>query len=202
MGQYREWLFYREIDQQLTTQIQAFEQELAQIQAEIGQLEHKTSYTDNIILQALIGIQQAQRANSQQSASNATGKGQKAAGTVSPALFAWSQLPKFDGRDIQPSDDDTPPNSPLPPLTASTGNLLPTDISAFVDAHSQTDPQLKVPWWLRSAHANKMIEKDAPGSTSPVDQQSTRTNQLVERWFERWGERTKNSAPKQEGQAE
>lgn len=206
MSQYREWLFYREIDQQLTTQIQAFEQELAQLQAEINHLEHNANYSENIILQALVGIQQAQQANSQQSASNAiqgsTITGQKAAGTVSPALFAWSHLPDFDNRDIQQSDDDAPTHSPLPPLAASEGNLLPTDIGAFVDdAHSQTDPQLKVPWWLRNAHTYKTIGKDAP-STSPVDQQSNRTNQLVERWFERWGERTKNSAPKQEGQAE
>lgn len=202
MGQYREWLSYREIDQQLTTQIQAFEQELAQIQAEIGRLEQNKRYAENIIIQALIGIQQAQQAHSQETASTAAARsamqGQQAA---SPALFAWNQLPQLDNRDAQPADSNVSPIGPLPHPAASEGSLLPTNISAFMDAHNETDPQLKVPWWLRNAHAYKEISSDTPG-TSPVDQQSTRTNQLVERWFERWGERTKNSAAKQEGHSE
>lgn len=201
MGQYREWLFYREIDQQLTTQIQALEQELAQVQAQVGRLEHGKRYAENIIIQALIGIQQAQQVHSQGSASDpATRPATQGQQAVSPTLFAWNQLPQLDNRDVQPVNNNASRGAPSSPPAAE-GSLLPTNISAFMDAHSQTDPQLKVPWWLRNAHAYKEISSDAPG-TSPVDQQSTRTNQLVERWFERWGERTKNSASQQEGPSE
>ncbi|GLV59392.1 hypothetical protein KDH_62190 [Dictyobacter sp. S3.2.2.5] len=198
MGQYREWLFYREIDQQLTAQIQASEQELAHVQMEIEHLERDTRYADNIIIQALIGLQQAQQIHSQGAAAEAAAVGQRAS---SPALFAWNQLPQLDNRDAQPVDDNVTLPRPLPAPTGSDSSLTPTSSSGFMDANSLTDPQLKVPWWLRNAHAHKEIPTGAPG-TSPVDQQSTRTNQLVERWFERWGERTRDSAPKQEGQGE
>lgn len=191
MGQYRQWLFYRDIDQQLTNQIQAFEQELAILQAEIRHLENDTTYSDNIILQTLIGIQQTRPGANRPSMPITTAADKKTAeqpaGSVSPALFAWGQLPNFDTQDMQNPIVNATTQNPVPNPAASPDNLLPNDISSFVEGHSQTDPQLKVPWWLRNT---RKTPEQAPQNTSPIDQQSNRTNQLVERWFERWGERT------------
>ncbi|GCE27766.1 hypothetical protein KDA_32500 [Dictyobacter alpinus] len=200
MGQYRQWLFYRNIDQQLTQQIQTFEQELAILQAEIRHLENDTTYSENSILQTLIGVQHIRPDIHQAPERAMPAPKQKAAeqsgGSVSPALFAWSQLPNFDAQEMQKPIVNATTQSPVPHANTSSDDLLPGDLNAFVEAHSQTDPQLKVPWWLRNTR--KPAEKN-PQSTSPIDQQSIRTNQLVERWFERWGEQTEQTGPTEEG---
>ncbi|SRR5579883_1969381 len=115
-------------------------------------------------------------------------------GTVSPALNAWSSLPDIAAQDIQapvthispPSSSPSQPSRPsLPHISNGQGNLLPEDVSSFIDAYGLTNPQLKMPWWLRNA---VNAAQNARGSSSPVDQQSLRTNRLVQRWFERWGQ--------------
>jgi hypothetical protein len=72
-----------------------------------------------------------------------------------------------------------PPSTPHPEL-----DLLPKDIPSFVDEHTQTVPLRTPPWWLRKIPANSV----AAGAFQELkDQQSERTNHLVQRWLERWG---------------
>jgi hypothetical protein len=53
----------------------------------------------------------------------------------------------------------------------------------FFDEHAQTDPQLELPWWLRNITVSSKNEQ----GSQPIDQNSIRTNRLVQRWIERWG---------------
>lgn len=156
MGQYKQWLEYREQGQHLRTALMLLEQEQEQLQEEIDRLATTTHVTQNPIIQALLTKQKLELAQKKQPAlqeSESRGQGQ---------------------------DDIC--------------NLLPADINAFVDAHSLTDPQLKVPWWLRNLRSTT---EQAVGEQSPIDQQSERTNRSVERFFQRWNDQTLQAPGKQ-----
>lgn len=199
MGQYRQWLFYREIDQQLNAQIQAFEADLATLQTEIKVLAQDTSYSENSILQTLLGVSPAETTSSTSDIlpqKTELAETNAPIATVSPALFAWSRLPNFDTQDIQDPIMNAATQNVIPPPSLPEDDLLPHNIGTIEDAHGQTDPQLKVPWWLRNTR--NATDQD-PQKTSPIDQQSRRTNHLVERWFERWGEAPENAEKSQEG---
>jgi hypothetical protein len=201
MGQYRQWLLYREADQQLQSQIKESEKELAQLYAQIGQLEAETTYPENIILQMLIGIQEAGKANHQRpeahapSLSKEPGALEPQRGSVSPALFGWGNLPNFDTNNIHHATTHAQNQQIAPQFQQPDDDLLPQDLSAFTDDNNQTDPQISVPWWLRDTYP---ASKENPQSTQPIDQLSRRTNQYVQRWFERWGSSANESEQAQE----
>lgn len=203
MGQYRQWLSYREADQQFQNQIKESEKELVQLYAQIDQLETETTYSENIILQMLIGIQQAEKASRQRlntpaSASGISGEQgplEAQHGSVSSALFGWGNLPNFDTQNIQHPITDAANQQIAPQYQASNDTLLPQDLTAFTADSSQTDPQIKIPWWLRDTQPPA---KEDPQSTQPIDQLSQRTNQYVQRWFERWGKSANESEQAQE----
>jgi hypothetical protein len=118
--------------------------------------------------------------------------------SVSSALFGWGNLPNFDTHDIQQPSTD-PQNQPfVPPEQHHDDNLLPQEPNPLTNDSSQTDPQLNVPWWLRDAQP--VVQED-PQSTQPIDQLSQRTNQYVQRWFERWGKSANQSEQAQESQS-
>lgn len=122
----------------------------------------------------------------------------KTAGTVSPALHAWSNLPNFDTHTKQEPIVNTTTLPPIPdsqPTPDTNATLLPADVSAFVDAHSTTDPQLKVPWWLRNMRSTPTHKAS---EQNPIDQQSARTNQSVERFFQRWNDTASHPVPEQQ----
>lgn len=75
------------------------------------------------------------------------------------------------------------PILPFQSLDYAEIELLPDDMFAFFEEHSQTDPQLELPWWLRKI---TITNGDDDGG-KPIDQESIRTNRLVQRWVERWG---------------
>ena len=58
MGQYRQWLHYREIDQLLRSQLAISEHELEQLQVQVEVLGKHIFSPENEIFQALIGPQQ------------------------------------------------------------------------------------------------------------------------------------------------
>jgi len=217
MGQYRQWLHYREIDQQLQGQLEALEQELTTARAQISQLEYDSSYAENPIIQALIG-QHAERLlaaverkfhTAQPVAAETTTKpvpsrpsrqqnrhAQEEYRTMSAALMAWGGMPNFTMQEAERDIIQRPASSTHPQE-----HLLPDDVNAFVDANSTTDPQIKLPWWLREAARRSLLIEQSSNS-SPVDQQSMRTNHLVQRWFARWGEQVKNAEEVKLGKSE
>jgi len=212
MGQYQLWLQYREIDQQLHTQLESLERDLAQLQEQAQCLAAAHSSSGNLIIQALTQYLRPTSepnilARNDSLASRPTppdavnpiptkpgssarnGATTEHTETVSPALFAWSNLPNFDTGKIRGADLQ-PPASPMPPH--SEFDLLPPDMHTFFYTHSRTAPQAKLPWWLRD---NTLVpHQQSPGPVEqrpigPIDQQSIRTNQLVQRWLERWRKR-------------
>jgi hypothetical protein len=219
MGQYRQWLHHREIDRLLSAQLITLEKELAQLGERIESVAQETTLAaDNFILHALIQqYQQTQHGYTQQTAedtareefgnrttatenayiatsdqeqANGTIEKVSMAGSVSPALFAWGRLPNFDSQDGQTPLRPTPmPLPPVPPTPRLSEDLLPNNMAAFVDAYSQTAPQLKLPWWLRSTLRNsknlETLDEQEQNPHGPIDVQSNRTNELVQRWFER-----------------
>jgi hypothetical protein len=255
MGQYQQWLHYREVDQHLQAHLKELSSELAQLQAEQGRLPAPTaSLANNAIIQALTSQRRYEHIQAEiidfievtdigevpqtpfefspsttefaeyvstnglfvdetllaeavasvssnalsteadfaQNADEAGVTAQAYPEAVSPfishALFAWSSLPNFDTGELPIADLDLPiPSTPHPAI-----HLLPEDMSTIIDEHSQTSPQLKLPWWLDEAFASSTNEH----GHSPVDQQSVRTDRLVQRWLTRWGRET-NSLPEQ-----
>jgi hypothetical protein len=162
MGFFRQWLHYQEVDQQLRTQLALREQELAQIQAQTESLTHDTSYTKNTLLLALL-------ASMRQPASDPNTPSLPTSETSPPIEYDRTRLEKqlnaYAAIDAQQNTPTT-----RPPSRYATSDL--------------TDPQLKIPWWLRNSLGNTQQDEQA---TNPIDQNSTRTDALVQRWFSRWG---------------
>lgn len=219
MGQYQQWLHYREVDRHLQTQLEELSHELTQLQErhslyeeQIVQMpsEETALVTDsnpsqkNIILHALLASMNGHGYTSSNGhrteemfvSSNTPSEvvtpemtsEVEPESTISPALFAQSNLPNFEAPTAQADAprDDTPQftsylnQQALPPNSQYDLDLLPEDMAAFFDQHTSTDPQMELPWWLRN------ITNIANGS-GPIDQESIRTNRLVQRWLERWG---------------
>jgi hypothetical protein len=103
---------------------------------------------------------------------------------ISSTLFDWGGLPDFG-----PQEMEVPAlvqeQSLSPPPDAAMG-LLPEDMTTFFDEHAQTEPQVELPWWLRNI---AMAGVNSMQRNGPIDQESIRTNRLVQRWVERWGRR-------------
>lgn len=213
MGQYQQWLHYREVDQHLQAQLEVLVRELVQLQEHAHLLEQsiqplyesrsvETSSTDiqeclqadNPILHAL-----ATSLNERHSPMESTKEDtpiptplpqttpNRPAETISPALFGWSNLPNFRPQQVpvetakagnaSPFSNTSQPQLPLPTVPHSDMGLLPEDMATFFDQHDQTEPRLELPPWLRNA-----INRP----DGPIDQETIRTNRLVQRWIERW----------------
>lgn len=216
MRQYQQWLHYREVEQQLQTQLETLKQELLQLQARARCLERQgpeafPSEPANPILYALAahfseqaaplrststdtGMPQTpQPTSSSQAAPPTLPAPTQAPETMSSALFGWSNLPNFGPQAMPPeaATNATPPahpssNSPPSP-THSHMALLPEDMPAFFDQHTPTEPRIELPYWFRNLTT-------ASGTKGPVDQESIRNNRLVQRWVERWRKQPPGSA--------
>ncbi|QBD81993.1 hypothetical protein EPA93_40860 [Ktedonosporobacter rubrisoli] len=219
MGQYRLWLHYREVDQQLRAQLKRLEEELAQLQEQVNHQQDSASYENNTIIRALSSLQhdrahfEAALDTSSYLASHApaenipaesseplsafspaaqvNGVDQKQLTAIlSQALFAWSKLPNFDTGEMQMPSFDFDVSAFSPPTPRPEADLLPEDIAAFFTTQGEEPPPT-----LSHQPPHPQPEAELPSSagsasTSPVDKQSMRTNQLIQRWFERWGQRS------------
>ncbi len=203
MGQYQRWLLYQEIDRRLRAELEALETELAQLEGQLDTLflEHVNKQSaplaDNPIIRTL-AAQLTTNSNEHTSSPNSnTGnvdvpasrssfdtESDTPAETISPALLSWGGLPDFGPQQIEEPAYEI--DYILSPDDYSEIELLPEDMLAFFDEHSQTDPQLELPWWLRNITVSSSDSADA----RPIDQESMRTNRLVQRWIERWGKQT------------
>lgn len=184
MGQYRQWLHFREVDQRLRAQLERLSQELAELQAQANRFTlDEDVCTQNVIVQALATYLHVGPANgtaiTPESIPSPTALPDLE--TVSPALFGWSHLPNLGLQEIRDPEPSTPDLPPLP-VPRPRMNLLPDEAPTFPDGHGETAPQLSLPWWLRNVVDPSTL---APGN-GPVDQQTQRTNRLVQRWLERW----------------
>lgn len=190
MGQYRQWLHYQEIDRHLRSQFETLEARLVQLQDRLKLLEQEHQeqlafLADNPIIQAL-----AARLNSHGTSPKSTTKSEEflqsaePGESISPALFAWGQLPHFGPQGIEESAPGEEKASL--PVNHPEIELLPDDMMAFFEGYAQTDPQLEVPWWLRDITAPTSDMR----KSQPTDPQSIRTSYLVQRWIERLGRQT------------
>jgi hypothetical protein len=216
MGQYRLWLQHREIDQLLRAQLKTLVNELARVDEQISLLANPTSQGDNVIIRALlkecqlepspvpvpdVPIQAISSPVGDLSLIDSVDLQEQTPGSVSSALFTWGHLPKFASPGMQNLTRDTALSQPVPPTPLSAENLLPTDIQTFVAAHGpaalRTNPPRRLSDIICSSHE---IPNDS--SISPMDQQSVRINQGVERWFERRTHFPQESSGDQEEQEE
>jgi len=206
MGQYQQWLHYREAEQQLQAQLEALKQALLELQAEAECLERQEREAfpgepANQILYAL-ATHFSEQSVPLKSTSTHTGIPQppsssetgppipltptQAPETMSSALFGWSNLPNFGPPEMstEATTNDIPlappsSNSPLASIPHSDMGLLPQDMPAFFDQQTPTEARIELPHWFRNLTS-------ASGSNGPIDQESVRNNRLVQRWIERW----------------
>jgi len=194
MGKYSQWLYHREIDQQLRERLERIEQELHALQEQAALLEDAASCSDNSILQAIAMQQSAESLLEDTPSSTAqrplTNGKEHSSKSVSPALFAWSSLPNLDTQKVQMpgmalngQKSEAAPQTPTP----YPEHLLPTDMATSIDTDEQTLPQIQVPKWLRKASL----------ATNTTDRQRSvpdeRTNTSIQRWLERWGKQVPDS---------
>ncbi|MDQ6643768.1 MAG: hypothetical protein M3Y76_04910 [Chloroflexota bacterium] len=218
MGQYQQWLHYREVNQQLQSQLEIFERELDQLQhraQSVSQPEqsprdvafsevHSAEKTalngsvlaENKIIHAL-AISLNGHSPEATPASNIEQTHKPRPNTsdesISSALFAGSSLANFENSALPVEANSQlfdpnlgqslPPISPTPRISHEDITLLPEDMTSFIDEHTLTDPQIELPWWLRNIAAAAHVSQ----ANGPIDQESVRTNRLVQRWLERWG---------------
>ncbi|HEX4207697.1 MAG TPA: hypothetical protein VHZ51_26550 [Ktedonobacteraceae bacterium] len=201
MGQYKEWLHYRKIDQQLHAQLTQLEQQVAHLQEQLPSEEMFRNYAANPIIQALqqhlqaptlpalpapqqqVVSEQAAEASSVPAMSDeAIDQSQTMAEamlaavpteTISTALFAWGALSNVHNPQLKAVMLNPLPSTPKPDP-----GLLPANMYSFI--HDHTAPNTPPP--LPSSQAVPSTD----GSVTPVDPSSTRTDQIVQRWMTRW----------------
>lgn len=201
MGQYQQWLHYQEIDRRLLATLDALAQELGQIESQYNGSQQPAMPLANPIISALsahIATGLNGHALSQDSADTCNhSPGEEIAGqasnvsveTISAALLHWGELPDFGPQGLHPPDQ----YEIVPSLSIDHPEieLLPDDMFAFFEQHSQTEPQIELPWWLRKITITSGDEE----ASKPIDQESIRTNRLVQRWVERWGHQSQEGHP-------
>jgi len=103
---------------------------------------------------------------------------------ASSSALGWHGLPDFSQQEMQET-------SPQQSVT-SHFELIPLPGEGVVDFHDRgyTEPQFELPEWL----SNLAVSSGGTDHTSPIDQQTIRTNRLVQRWIERWGRQSVSTA--------
>ncbi len=209
MGQYQQWLHYREQDRQLRAQLEKLEAELADLQDRVGQLPDTGSYEQNSLLRLLWLASRLEAAQTveQPIADSETPlsstpetplEEHDTPGITSetPTLFPWNSLPDVHlpptAAGVHSSDGDT--TIPSSPLSHPEIELLPEDMAAFLDEHTRTSPQLALPWWMRQPTPASPV---GPGQTHSLEQETIRHKRDIARWLERWG----RQSAEQEGDA-
>ncbi len=192
MGQYQQWLQFREKEQQLRAQMERLETELAELQARACLLQEPDASEQNPLLHMLVQavrlhasppVPSVQADQSLSAAQKLAVEEQDNAGAEveKPTLFPWNGALDLH---LPASRDSAVPSTPLshPEI-----ELLPSDMASFFDEHTRTSPQLQSPWWMRQrAPASTSSKTQAEQRNIPTDQESMRNNREIERWLERW----------------
>ena len=154
MGQYRQWLEYRDVDRQLHTYLKQLEDEFVQLQLRLDALMDANAPNDainnNPIIQAL----------------------------------ALSMQPSIPMLRVMPEPYASTQNTSSGAYTFHPERMpIPQDMPNFQqEAVLGTLPQTP-PWWSDTQPVMPAVEP----IQGLVDQQSVRTNRLVQRWVARWG---------------
>ena len=217
MGQYQQWLHYQEVDRRLRSTLEVLEIELARLESQLDSffleqlMQQDNPLATNSILSTLLTQKGASTnghipSNNEASSFSQTNEQEYAASheTLSSELLDRGDLPDSGSQQIEQMGQmgqmgqadhflDLPP---FPSASHPEIELLSEDMLALMDAHAQTDPQVELPWWLRKI----TIGSSDAESGRPIDQESIRTNRLVQRWVERWGRQTSTALPGEESE--
>jgi len=191
LGQYSQWLHFQEVDRSLRAALERLESEFAQLQEQISLLGQSVPQADNVILRALsVALSEhkpsAHASSERVSESSISPAKNEFTERISSPLFDWSGLPDFGPQEMEAPS--LVQEQSLSPLHDAAMELLPEDMTTFFDEHGQTEPQIELPWWLRNIAMAAGV--NSVQRNGPIDQESIRTNRLVQRWVERWGRRT------------
>ncbi len=185
MGQYRQWLHYRHVDQQLQLQKEQLIVALTRLREHINDLDTHPLATDNRIVQALTLYMKTLSMPLETVAAEQPIENGQQPEIISQALFEHNRLPDLEQLHERTTHETVLPKrptnayAPLPPIPHAI-DLVAEDTNTFPDEHTPTEPQIALPWWLQKAALSAT-------QSSSLDAQSIRTNRLVQRWLERWG---------------
>ena len=223
MGQYQQWLHYQEGDRRLRSTLEVLEIELARLESQLDSffleqlVQQANPLPTNSILSTLLTQKSASTngyipSNNEAPSFSQTNEQEYGASheTLSPEILDRGGLPDFGPQQIERMGQTGQTEQmgqtgqadhflDLPPFPSASHpeiELLPEDLLALMDEHAQTDPQVELPWWLRKI---TIASSDAE-SGRPIDQESIRTNRLVQRWVERWGRQTSTAFPEEESE--
>ena len=184
MGQYQQWLSAQEVDRRLRAELETLETELFYLQDRITILEQVVPATENVIVQALSAYLQ-QPENQQQPAGKRTDTPPHSQEQVEPAPRAASpaEAPLPGGEAAREAVAPAPRPSSRADLSA--------DMLAFFDQRSQTDPKL-------SALLQRERQRAAGVSSHPIDEETRRLNENIQRWFMRWHRQVTDGVPAEE----
>jgi hypothetical protein len=194
MGQYSQWLHYHKIDQQLQAQHARLEQDLRNLQEQAHNLEVHIPHAPNSIIQAL---QQHMQTGPRLTAlaSNAPSTHhlpipEPSTSTAMPAVRSHPRWTPFPGM-IEHSRYTNPKlpvrtaalkAAQLAPVTAITPTPTSTSLQLASSMHiipAQDTPPPEALTYTGHARPNHR--------TLPVDPQDEHTDQMIQRWLERWG---------------
>ncbi|WP_201379816.1 hypothetical protein [Ktedonobacter sp. SOSP1-85] len=218
MGQYRQWLYYREVNQQLQAQLKQQEQVLQQLEEQAHALEqalaehHEPIYT-NPLVKALLSEHQREQAlavieQQGETVPHAPRTEEAHAVTTSEQASVRSEARNEDApaarQPLQRAPDapsvaiwdgpisTVPPATPektAPPSQRPDASKASAIFGTPVEEASQNQPELN-----STAPAEESDER-------LVDQQADRVNQSIQRWAKRW-RRDTSSKPGQERRLE
>ncbi len=206
MGQYRLWLHHREVDHLLQTQLLALEKDLAHLDERIAYLQSNQATRDNTIFRALRYVQQRSikeqldytdsRIKGTEGTSEVPSTGSSALPDLSARLASSIPSPSYQSTSSNPlaSQPSRSENLSTPSSTSSLSKSAQSSNTSVTLSRSpsplsdyQPDGSLPplIPLSSKETDVSQQDQQVAPSTTQPVDQQSLRTNQLVQRWFER-----------------
>jgi DNA primase len=166
MGQYQEWLLAQELGNRLQVELEALETQISYLKERVSSLEQAAPETENVILQALLA-----RQVSMQTPLPETEQVSEPA-PVEPIIAATPPVESAD----EPLPSVPTPSLALPDAPALPASV-PTDMRAFFEEQSKTDPGFAA--WQQYEQNLEQLEH-------PVDAETRRLNENVQRWFERW----------------
>ena len=158
MGQYQEWLRAQEVGKRLKGELETLEGQILYLKERITTLEQAVPETENVIAQALLAYWKNQSRHLETAeASESAAPSQAAPGMEAPRQLSAGPAPYLSG--VYPPQRN-----------------VPRDMLAFFEEARNINPNFSF------SRGNEGPENEAP----PVDAETRRLNENIQRWFERW----------------